>query len=81
MTTFFQALTALAAALAGWLHWREKNEIYDLIAKSEARQIMMRTDIEQLRNQRTEAAAQEADVLFQQLQKEKAKYEKYLDSL
>ncbi len=71
---------ALSAA-AGYFWLKKERLLYDLIEISEKRQMAMTTAIETCRQQKTEAATQRADLIFQNLQKEKAKYEKLLNSL
>lgn len=71
---------ALEAFTAYFLLRRERLG-YELVEASEIRMRDIRVRLDALRDKGTEAATQEADLLFAAYQKEKLKHEKYLNSL
>lgn len=79
--TITAIIRAALEALTAYLTLKRERLSYDLVEASEQRMRSIRERIEALRDKGTEAATQEADLLFAAYQREKTKYEKYLNSL
>jgi outer membrane protein TolC len=74
------AASSYFSARAAYYDLTSKKLLYDLIEHSESRQRKIVETIEELRQKGSEAATQQADMLFKELKKEKEKYEKYLSN-
>lgn len=74
-------LTAALEAFVAYATLKRERLSYELAESSELRLRNIRSRIDVLRDKHTEAATQEADMLFVSYQREKLKYEKYLTAL
>jgi hypothetical protein len=79
--TIMAIIRAALEALIAYFNLKREQLGYELVEASERRMRDIRVRIDALRDKGNEAATQEADLLFAAYQREKLKYEKYLNSL